>query len=57
MSLRIAIEGFPFKATHSGGPRVFTRRLTEYIVSQKLAKVRRISFSLCDISINLSKSF
>ena len=51
MSLKIAIEGYPFSNAAHGGPDVFVRRLTESIISQKLAKIGRTKFPFYDIAL------
>ena len=51
MPLRIAIDGYPFGNKAHGGSDVFVRRLTESIISQKLAKIGRTKFPFYDIAL------
>jgi glycosyltransferase involved in cell wall biosynthesis len=49
--LKIAVEGYPFWGSVHGGPDVFVRRLTESIISQKLAKIGLTKFPFYDIAL------
>ena len=49
--LKIAIEGYPFKRVSCLGPEVFMHRLSDSIVNQKLAIVRRTILPFYDIAL------
>jgi glycosyltransferase involved in cell wall biosynthesis len=49
--LKIAIEGYPFKKVSYFGPEIFMHRLSDSIVNQKLAIVRRTILPFYDIAL------
>jgi len=51
MSIRLAIQDYPFDLSHHGGPKVFVRRLTESIIQQKLAKVSSTKIPFYNIAL------